>query len=265
MRASPHSRPNFDIAQHGGDVILAEPQKASGIDQSTMGTADATATTSTMRTLVGGRTAAIIDADRGEVWVGRPMASRTSPPPQPPRRSTRHRRPNRHRRGRHRLRPRRPHGKGVHRRGWFNTAHEIVTLNEGEPIAADSFTVVDGQPVASSGNRLYFGRSHITVDGVGTLTLQAPPADTDDRSQRGWVAAAAPGALVTMPLNEGETRHPPHRRHRRGRTTRIGEADACTGHGVKPRETMPPSARRTANPICSICRRSPRRPIFAFV
>ncbi|MCC2711446.1 hypothetical protein LK479_18900, partial [Erysipelatoclostridium ramosum] len=55
--------PNFDIAQHGGDVILAEPQKASGIDQSTMGTADATATTSTMRTLVVGRTAAIIDAD----------------------------------------------------------------------------------------------------------------------------------------------------------------------------------------------------------
>lgn len=80
--------PNFDIAQHGGDVILAEPQKASGIDQSTMGTADATATTSTMRTLVGGRTAAIIDADRGEVWVGKAdgIAHLSPPPPQPPRR-----------------------------------------------------------------------------------------------------------------------------------------------------------------------------------
>ena len=79
--------PNFDIAQHGGDVILAEPQKASGIDQSTMGTADATATTSTMRTLVGGRTAAIIDATAARYGWEKPMASRTSPPPQPPRRS----------------------------------------------------------------------------------------------------------------------------------------------------------------------------------
>lgn len=51
-----------------------------------MGTADATATTSTMRTLVGGRTAAIIDADRGEVWVGKADGIAHLSPPQPPRR-----------------------------------------------------------------------------------------------------------------------------------------------------------------------------------
>lgn len=196
--------PNFDIAQHGGDVILAEPQKASGIDQSTMGTADATATTSTMRTLVGGRTAAIIDADRGEVWVGKADGIAHLSP------TTATATMKLGTGGRIAIAADGTvYGLDAHTAKVYtvgagsNTAHEIVTLNEGEPIAADSFTVVDGQPVASSGNRLYFGRSHITVDGVGTLTLQAPPADTDDRSQRGWVAAAAPGALVTMPLNEG--------------------------------------------------------------
>ena len=106
--------PNFDIAQHGGDVILAEPQKASGIDQSTMGTADATATTSTWpyrrdhrrrpRRGMGGKSR----------WHRAPLPHHSHRDDE-----TRHRRPNRHRRGRHRLRPRRPHGKGVHRRGWF--------------------------------------------------------------------------------------------------------------------------------------------------
>lgn len=195
---------NFDIAQHDGDAILAEPQKASGINQSTMGTADSTATTAAMRTLVGGRTAAIIDTDRGDVWVGgADGVAHISPTTATATMSLG---------GGGRIaiaadgtvygldaRTAKVYAVGA----GSNTAHGIATLNQGEPIAADSFTVIDGQPVASSGNRLYFGRNHVTVDGVGTLALQAPPTDTGERSQRGWVAAAAPGALVTMPLNEG--------------------------------------------------------------
>lgn len=61
----------------------------------------------------------------------------------------------------------------------------------------DSFTVIDGMPVVGMGGRVCWLNGCTSVDSAGPLTLQHPPADSN---QSGWVAVAGVGGLFLIDL-----------------------------------------------------------------
>ena len=73
------------------------------------------------------------------------------------------------------------------------------SLTDGRPLAATSFTVVDGMPVVAAAGRVLF-RSGSARVGAERPILQEPPVDG---LQSGWVAAAGDDGLWTVSLEDG--------------------------------------------------------------
>ena len=74
---------------------------------------------------------------------------------------------------------------------------QLESLTDGQPRAADSFTVIGGVPVISSGNTIIHASGQTTIEASDTLTLQSPPVDGN---QNDWVAASSPRGLAIVRL-----------------------------------------------------------------
>lgn len=194
---------NFDVAQHDDVMLLSEQQRTASVEQSSVTISDGVRTNASMRAYAGAGIAVIFDSSTGKVWVGdSDDVAAISPAGTDPNMDL---------------------GAGgmvavahdgtvfgfdgrnakVHRLDGSSTSpKEVCTLNHGERVHADSFTVIDGEPVISSGNTVFYGDTSVAVDGVDTLILQEPPSDGE---QHGWVAASADGVFVSLKLDGSAT------------------------------------------------------------
>ena len=75
---------------------------------------------------------------------------------------------------------------------------QLESLTDGQPRAADSFTVIGGVPVISSDNTIIHASGQTTIEASDTLTLQSPPVDGN---QNDWVAASSPRGLAIVRLS----------------------------------------------------------------
>lgn len=179
----------FDVAQSGPDTMLDEGVSSSSIKASTAAV-DATAETGgNVSTMFGGGTAVMFDASTGDVWIADAddAASISPESDQPAMRLGRSGKAVVDAEGTvwgYRVRDGmvltvRPHG---------GKAEEWGSLSDGERLAADSFTVVDGVPAVSSAGVVRYSGGEARFEGVDRLALQAPSVDG---VQSGWLAAAS--------------------------------------------------------------------------
>lgn len=190
---------NFDVAQHDDVMLLSERQRTASVEQSSVTISAGVRTSASMRAYVGADIAVIFDSSTGRVWVGDSDDVDAISPAD--------------------IDPNMDLGAGgmvavghdgtvfgfdarnatVYRLDDPSTSpKEACTLNHGERVHADSFTVIDGEPVVSSGNTVFYGDTSVAVDGVDTLMLQETPSDGD---QHGWVAASADGIFISLKLD----------------------------------------------------------------
>ncbi|RDX29427.1 AAA family ATPase, partial [Bifidobacterium breve] len=194
------SSPRFDIAQHNGTTILAEPTKASAIASSTLSTSMQTSLKAHTTASVGGSTVAFINENTGNVWVGSSdELDAVSPSVDSPRMrlGTGGRIVVTHDGAVYGYRPR---DGVVFRLDSPNSSQikQLESLTDGQPRAADSFTVIGGVPVISSGNTIIHASGQTTIEASDTLTLQSPPVDGN---QNDWVAASSPRGLAIVRLS----------------------------------------------------------------
>ncbi len=196
--AVPSSSVRFDIVQHDGDTVIVENTKASYIKASTVNEDGSAAIASGMQTLVGADTIAFINTKTGDVWTGissslDSMNPTTSPPQMEL--STGGRITVTHDGAIYGYQQ--SDGTVLKMDGPQSTPKKVAEIDAGRRLRADSFTVVDGIPVISSGNTLYWPNGSAETSMQGGLTLQSPPTDGE---QRGWVAATSRQGLVTLNL-----------------------------------------------------------------
>lgn len=194
------SSPRFDIAQHNATTILAEPTKASAIASSTLSTSMQTSLKAHTTASVGGSTVAFINENTGNVWVGSSdELDAVSPSVDSPRMKlgTGGRIVVTHDGAVYGYRPR---DGVVFRLDSPNSSQikQLESLTDGQPRTADSFTVIGGVPVISSGNTIIHASGQTTIEASDTLTLQSPPVDGN---QNDWVAASSPRGLAIVRLS----------------------------------------------------------------
>lgn len=186
----------FDVAQHDGDTVLSEGTKASNIEASTVSESGGTTIKSDIETVIGGHTAAFINARTGNVWVGPADEVKSMNPTTDV--------------------PKMRLGSG----GRIAVTHDGVvygyrpsdgtvfsvggprgTLGKEGTIKgvdnAESFTVIGGTPVVADGGRIFWPEGSADIGLRGKTTLQAP--STDGR-QDGWVAASTPRGIAMVDL-----------------------------------------------------------------
>lgn len=187
----------FDIVQHDGDTVILEDAEARYIKASTVNEDGTAAITTDVQTLVGANTIAFINTKTGNVWTGVPSNLGSVNLSASPRMQL-------GAGGRIAV----THDGAIYgyqqsdgaimtmREPW-STPEKVAEIEAGQRLRADSFTVVDGIPVITSGNTIYWPNGSAEISMQGRLTLQSPP--TDGR-QSGWVAAASQYGLVTVDL-----------------------------------------------------------------
>lgn len=189
----------FDVAQAGAVTMLDEDASTASIDQSTVSMADTTPTKNGIRTYVGGDTVAMVDTQRGSVWVGdasdiksiRPVDSDPTM-----RLGVGGKVVVTHDGTVYGYRPRDAKVLAVEQ-GTSMEPREVAKLADGAQ-SADSFTVVGDRPVIASGDRLIWDGGGAEFKDAGPLTLQAPSADGE---QTDWVAAGAQSGLALVDLS----------------------------------------------------------------
>lgn len=189
----------FDVAQAGAVTMLDEDASTASIDQSTVSMADTTPTKNGIRTYVGGETVAMVDTQRGSVWVGDASDIKSIRPVDSD--------PTMklgvggkvvvtHDGTVYGYRPRDAKVLAVEP-GTSMEPREVAKLADGAQ-SADSFTVVGDHPVIASGDRLIWDGGGAEFKDAGPLTLQAPSADG---GQTDWVAAGAQSGLALVDLS----------------------------------------------------------------
>ena len=191
----------FDVAQHDAVTILDEGGEASSIDASTVSPTEQVETGEGMTVLLGGDTVAFLDTQTGDVWTGEAEGlDGVDPTSQDPSM----------RLGAGGLATvddngvvyglRVEDGAVLTLDGPQDASADQMGVIEGAAgSGADSFTVVDGVPVASSGGTVMWPDGSADTGATGDVTLQEPPADG---VQSGWVAAAGEGGLNLVDLTD---------------------------------------------------------------
>lgn len=190
----------FDVAQADGVTMLDEDASTASIDQATVSMADSTPTKNGIHTYVGGDTVAMLDAQRGDVWVGdaadvksiRPVDSDPTM-----RLGVGGKVAVTHDGTVYGYRPRDAKVLAVDPAESMDP-REVTSLADGAQ-SADSFTVVGDHPVIASGDRLIWDKGgSAEFKDAGPLVLQAPSADAE---QDDWVAAGAQSGLALVDLS----------------------------------------------------------------
>ncbi|TPF92976.1 Ig-like domain-containing protein [Bifidobacterium sp. UTBIF-78] len=195
------SAPRFDVAQHDGQTILAEPNQASSIKASTVGVDAKTEIRANTSVMVGGETAAFINDKTGNVWIGRAAdLDGVSPATADPdmELGAGGRIAVTHTGEVYGYRP--ADGMVLYAGNANGRVRELESLSSGRQQNADSFTVVGETPVIAIDGAIVFKGGRIDTGSAGRLTLQAPPSDD---GQTGWVAAASPQGLTMAALESG--------------------------------------------------------------
>ncbi len=189
----------FDIAQHDGDTVIAEGTKASNIAASTVSVHGNTSITADMETVIGGKTAAVINTKTGNVWVGSASdiasVNPTSGSPTMKLGSS----------GAIAV----THDGVAY--GYRPSDHAVLSVDgpQGSPskvarienaTGVESFTVIGGTPVVAGNGKVFWPKGNADIGLQGKVTLQAPPTDG---KQSGWVAAATPRGLALVNLHSG--------------------------------------------------------------
>lgn len=190
----------FDVAQAGAVTMLDEDASTASIDQATVSMADTTPTKNGIRTYVGGDTVAMVDTQRGSVWIGdasdvksiRPVDSDPTM-----KLGVGGKIAVTHDGTVYGYRPRDAKVLAVNPASSMEP-REVTQLADGAQ-SADSFTVVGDHPVISSGDRLIWDKDgSAEFEDAGPLTLQAPSVDGE---QDDWVAAGAQSGLALVDLS----------------------------------------------------------------
>ncbi|KAA8828846.1 fibronectin type III domain-containing protein [Bifidobacterium tissieri] len=193
------SAASFDVGQSGSDTVLTEDSQALQIMASTVAVDGHTDLRADTQTVVAGSTVAFINTKTGNVWVGDAgKVDAVTPTTGSPVMKL---------------------GSGgriaVDHRGvvyGYRPADAMVlvlddprgsvrewgSLNDGQRLNADDFTVVSDTPVVASDTTLITPKGKAKLPITGKATLQDPP--TDD-VQSGWVAAASTTGLYLVDLN----------------------------------------------------------------
>ncbi|NEG55843.1 Ig-like domain-containing protein [Bifidobacterium platyrrhinorum] len=194
------SAQRFDVSQHGSDTVLDETSRASSIKASTIGVDGSTEVKGNTVSMIGGGTVAFLNTKTGDVWAGSAddvtSVSPASAKPQM-RLGTGGRavvdsngvvwgyRPS--------------DGMIMELTSPQSRVAQLESITSGGQTNADSFTVVDGAPVITSGPRLIFKGGDVALGETGRFTLQSPSVDGE---QSGWVAAAGQDGLRLVDLTK---------------------------------------------------------------
>jgi large repetitive protein len=187
----------FDIVQHDGDTVILEDAEARYIKASTVNEDGTAAIATDVQTLVGANTIAFINTKTGSVWTGVPSnLGSVNLAASPKMRLGAG--------GRIAVTHdgvvygyQQSDGAIMTMREPWSTPEKVAEIGAGQRLQADSFTVVDGTPVITSGNMVYWPDGSAEISMQGRLTLQSPPTDGE---QSGWVAAASQYGLATIDL-----------------------------------------------------------------
>lgn len=194
------SAARFDVIQHDGATVLAEPGQLMSITASTVSMDAIVSASGASTAAIGGETIAVLNSATGDVWAETTARFDTFAPSSDP--------------------PCMRLGSGgkiaVNADGdvygyrpkdgvvlrWNpatgGEAEQLESLTDSRFTHADDFTVIEDVPVIATGDTVVFPHGSVALDDVDTFTLQSPPTDG---KQRGWVAAASERGLAIIDLS----------------------------------------------------------------